>query len=269
MEELALRLERHWLACMASLGGGGQVTRLPGALALVHADLHGGLFNFLLLTGHKGVVVELEATLAMGSAMLAEHGRAPLLYLGPGAGDLSLLCARLGALGWRRIHRQAVLYTPLPHPVPPVAPPPASASAIGEESLATWERLLVEAYEVQPQAGQAIVDGWSALLRRPGEGAVARFYLGSLDGRPVGTGLTWSQGSISGLYCGAVRPFDRKRGVARALLCERLADAAAKGDHLAFLQTEEGSPVAHLCLDHLGFYLAYHREVWVPQGGER
>jgi hypothetical protein len=135
---------------------------------------------------------------------------------------------------------------------------------ITPEQIPRWGKTLVEAYEVAPGPGAELAGAWGALLRSPGEGSWARGYLAHLDGQPAGTGLTWGQGEIAGLYCGAVLPTLRRRGVHRATVLRRLADALAAGSRLATLQTEVGSPVEQLCTSQLGFSLAYHRELWSP-----
>lgn len=254
-------LENHWLACMASAGGGGRLTRLPGAVVLSNPHVGSTLWNFIALRG--AVASQLEPLLAMAGALLAEHGRPPAIFLSPAAGDMERIAAALRDRGWRRAVEQVVLITDLPS-----ALNETESEVIVEEIDATalqrWGETLVEAYEVEPRAGQAIAEAWTSLFGHPGEGSQVAYYLARLAGQPVGTGLTWSQGEIAGLYCGAVLPAFRRRGVERATLARRLNDAARKGSRLAMLQTEVGSPVEHLCLARLGFRVAYHRELWVP-----
>lgn len=255
----ALALENHWLACMAAAGGGAGVTRTPGALVVVNPAVSGAAFNFIALRG--AAPAGLERTLELGGALLAAEGRAPAVFLSPAAGDMARLTEALQAAGWQAILHQSVLTCTLP--VESVLPP---GVAVHEGArLDLWAQTLVEAYEVEPVAGQAIASAWTALADAPGEAAAARFYLAEVEGRPAGTGLTWMRGGVAGLYCGAVLPAFRRRGVERATVLRRLADAALAGCYGALVQTETGSPVEHLCVDRLGFRVAYRRELWVPR----
>jgi GNAT superfamily N-acetyltransferase len=185
------------------------------------------------------------------------------LFLTPAAGETEGLAAALAGLGWRRLGRQVALGCDLPQPELGL-PPGVAVEEIGPRQLNLWGSTLVRAYEVSPATGREIRAGWTSLLRTPGEGARARFYLAWLSGRPVGTGLYWGQGDVAGFYCGAVLPEHRRQGVERATMLRRMADAARDGRRAGMLQTEPGSPVEHLCLEHLGFRREYTRDLWVP-----
>lgn len=253
-------LENHWLACMATLGGGGRVTRLGGAIVVVNPQTPGMFANFISL---RGVDPDrLEPVLEMGAALLAGESRLPALFLSPAAGNADELSDRLTGLGWRRLVRQAVLARSLPLKEAIPVSEAVTVSEIGPEQLPVWERVLARGYEAAPGVGEEVAAAWGTLLEQPGDCAAARYYLASLDGEPAGTGLTWLRGETAGLYCGAVLPALRRRGVERATLVRRLQDAAASGAYLALLQTDSGSPVEHLCLSHLGFQTAYHRDLW-------
>jgi GNAT superfamily N-acetyltransferase len=260
MSELQ-QLENHWLACMASLGGGGTMTRVVGGLVVTNPQVAGSFANFLTL---RGVAPErLDLTLEMAGAVLAGAGRPPALFLSPLAGAPGPLGDALRARGWRPQVRQVVLARDLPAPPAAVAPAVSVTEVVGAVALNLWGRTLVDAYEVNPVAGAAINQAWTALAAAPGDGARARFLVARLDGEPAGTGLSWTQGGITGLYCGAVLPAFRRRGVERATLVRRLELAALDRSSLALLQTEVASPVAHLCTAHLGFRAVYERELWL------
>lgn len=260
---LEQRLENHWLACMAAAGGGGNVTRLVGAMAVANPHVGGTFLNFATL---RGVTPQtLPLTLEMAGGLLAGYRRPPAVFLSPLAGDRSALAEALAAAGWRCSAVQSVLVAQLPLAGLPPADDQLRVETIGQNQLPLWGSTLVEAYEVAPPGSEQVRTAWTSLLRQPGEGARAQFYLAYRDGKAVATGLTWSQGDIGGLYCGAVLPQWRRQGIERATLIRRLHDLAADGRHLATLQTEAGSPVEHLCLNRLGFQLAYQRELWVPR----
>lgn len=257
-----LLLENHWLACMASIGGGARVSRAPGALVVTHPTVAGLSFNFIWLRGTEPG--RLTNTLDAGSALLSEAGRPPALFLAPPAGDAAALAERLQTLGWKQAVRQVVLTRDLPGSPLPSPDERVAVEEVGAEALPLWADTLVRAYEVNPLAAEDLSLGWGSLCHQPGEAARARFYLASLAGRAAGTGLLWTRAEMAGLYCGAVMPDLRRHGVWRSTMIRRLTDARESGCHLALLQTEAQSPVHQLCLDQLGFRLAYYRELWAP-----
>lgn len=261
MVDLHVRLEQHWLACMATAGGGGRVTRFKGALVVSNPRVAGMFLNFILPWDVEPRA--LPQVLELGGALLAGDGRPPAVFLTPAAGDQRALAAGLLELGWRRSGLQVALVCDLTDAVP-ASVPNVQVEEIGPARLNLWASTLVRAYEVSPVTGKEIRAGWTSLMQAPGEGCVARFYLGRKGGAPAGTGLYWGQGEVAGFYCGAVLPEFRRQGVERATLTRRMADAAADGRRLGMLQTEPGSPVEHLCTQHLGFRLAHEREIWVP-----
>lgn len=255
--DLTLRLENHWLACMAALGGGARVTRTVGALVVVNPTAPGYAFNFVAL--RSVLPGQLAMALELGSALLSAGGRPPAAFLSPAAGSMEPLAAELAGMGWCRLLRQTVLVRQLPVPEQAGA---VRAEAITAEQVPLWAQTLAEAYEVDPLTGETLGAAWGSLLTARSEGWWARGYIARVDGLPAGTGLLWSQGEIAGLYCGAVLPAYRRRGAHRELVTTRLADATAAGCRLATLQTETGSPVERLCVESLGFTLAHHRELW-------
>lgn len=246
-------LEGHWLSCMASAGGGGRVTRLGGATILTNPQSEMTMLNCILL--RNATPEKLADLLEIGRVVLAAYERPPALFLSPQAGDVAALEDRLAELGWRPTLHQVVLVRELTQPLPACDEHgPAVVETADREG---WGRLLAAAYEVPEVLSEGVRSAWTRLS---GE---ARYYLAHLEGQPVGTGLTWRQGPIAGLYAGAVLPAFRRRGVERASLIRRLLDARADGTQYATLQTEAGSPVEHLACNRLGFTLAYRRSLWM------
>ncbi|HWI66040.1 MAG TPA: hypothetical protein VNT75_29780 [Symbiobacteriaceae bacterium] len=261
MNDFHLRLENHWLACMASAGGGAPVSRTLGGLVVVNPAVAGYAFNFMALRAVEPA--RLATATELGGALLAGGERPPAVFLSPAAGDQAQLGAGLMALGWRPLLRQSVLVRELTA-LPPCATG-VRVEAVGPDQVPGWGRLLAEAYEVDPLTGEALAEAWGAMLTGSDAGWRATGYLATVGEVPAGTGLLWSQGEIAGLYCGAVLPHMRRQGVHRATVLRRLADAAGAGCHWAVLQTEAGSPVESLCTRELGFTVAYNRELWIPE----
>jgi len=260
MDWMTQRLENHWLACMAAAGGGGRVTRLPGALVVVNPNVGGCALNFITLRSTSPD--DLGQALEYGAALLAGEQRPPAVFVSPAAGSVEEIEQQLSRKRWRCTTRQAVLAMDLP--APDAGTESLHVQTIGPDQLDSWADTLVQGYEVSPHAAPDIRAAWAPLLQAPGEGCWSQFYLAWLEGSPVGTGLLWSQGEIAGLYCGAVIPTARRRGIERATVLRRLAEASSRGALVATLQTEAGSPVEHLCVHRLGFRVAHYRSLWVP-----
>lgn len=260
-EALIRRLDGHFLAAMATAGGGGRLVRLEGAVALANSRVDSTMLNFLLL--REVDASRLPLVLAQGAALLAEFGRPAAAYLSPLSGDLPALRRQMEGLGWRRRVVESVLFAPVPARAPATAAG-VTVDAIGSDQLPLWLDLLTEGYGAGPDGSEQIKAAWSTLMRDPGPGAAATFYIARLQGQAAGTGLLWQQGATAGLYCGAVRPALRRRGVETALIARRLLDAAAQGATGAVLQTEVNGPVESLCTDRFGFERVYQLELWLP-----
>ncbi|HEY3364475.1 MAG TPA: hypothetical protein VGK74_05440, partial [Symbiobacteriaceae bacterium] len=73
MTDRHVKMEQHWLACMATAGGGASVTRFKGAMVVANPRVTGMFLNFILPWDlePRG----LPAVLELGSALLAGHGR--------------------------------------------------------------------------------------------------------------------------------------------------------------------------------------------------
>jgi hypothetical protein len=248
--ELIHRLESHWLGLIASAGGTARLTRFLGGAVVTNTQLAAPFLTGATLPWPPPSIQALPTWLEVGAQLMAAAGRVPLCYV-PHPSDQ--LGSDLSPFGWRRMHQQVVLTKFLPHRAGGV-PTDISVRAITMDEWHDWGDLLLEAYELSRAEGLEIQQGWLSLLALDGPGTLSQGYLAS---------LLYLQGGIAGLYCGAVLPKDRRRGVERATLLYRLAEAAHHGATLCYLQTESDSPVRHLCVRHLGFQESYLREVWV------
>jgi N-acetylglutamate synthase-like GNAT family acetyltransferase len=76
---------------------------------------------------------------------------------------------------------------------------------------------------------------------RTNAAAAHGLFVASLDGADAGIGALGISGDVALLYCAAVLPACRGRGVHRALLAARTAAAAGRGASQAALKTEPGS----------------------------
>jgi len=253
------RLENHWLSLIASAGGTARLTRFLGGAAVTNTHFAAPFLNGVMLPWPPPVAETLPAWLDAGVALLAGAGRPPLCYVPHPTNQQG---ADLSKHNWRRVNHQVVLYTRLPHGGG-WNPPAVSVRTSAAHDAQNWGNLLLEAYELAGPDGAEIQKGWQALLSTDGPGTHTQAYTASIADQSVATAMLYKQGDLAGLYCGAVVPQFRRMGVERATILHRLGDAARLGATMAYLQTESGSPVEHLCLERLGFQAAYCREVWV------
>ena len=89
-------------------------------------------------------------------------------------------------------------------------------------------------------------------------------YLARLDGRPVGSGSLCLTGDIALLAGAGTLPDARGRGVQKALLRRRLADARAAGADLAMVVTAPGTRSQENVMRR-GFVLLYTRIIFVKR----
>jgi ribosomal protein S18 acetylase RimI-like enzyme len=151
---------------------------------------------------------------------------------------------------------------------PETAAPPniGIARADDDAAEAVWGRVAVEGFAVPDGTGAteeelpraALEQVMADFTRAPG----LERYVALLDGRPAGAASCRFDRGIAQL-CGAttLAPF-RRRGVQRALLAARLADAARRGCDLAVVTTAPGSQ-SQANVQRQGFELLYARAVLV------
>ena len=89
-------------------------------------------------------------------------------------------------------------------------------------------------------------------------------YLARLDGRPVGVGSLVLSGDLAQLAGAGTLPDARGRGVQKALLHRRLADARAAGANLAVVVTAPGTRSQENVMRR-GFILLYTRIILVKR----
>jgi hypothetical protein len=138
-----------------------------------------------------------------------------------------------------------------------------------KEDEGTWVGIAVEAFSNLDGSGSAADDSshiavmeevMSDFLTAPG----LRPYLARLDGRPVGEGALCLAGDIALLAGAGTIPDARGRGVQKALLRRRLADAAAAGAELAVVVTAPGTRSQENVM-RWNFSLLYTRIIFVKR----
>lgn len=120
----------------------------------------------------------------------------------------------------------------------------ASATAVcTREEVAAFERVTARAWGYPPPSETDIDRTFASLA--PG------YFLGCWEGSPAGAGGYGLAGHVARFWGAAVVPDFRRRGVYRALVRARMADAASRGATLALVHADAqtSSPI----LGRLGF----------------
>jgi ribosomal protein S18 acetylase RimI-like enzyme len=108
-------------------------------------------------------------------------------------------------------------------------------------ALDVWRDTLCTAFGLPLAGGQAWID---ATLAFGIERAPWRHYTGFLNGAPVATSFSFNGGGVVGLFCIAVMPEARGKGIGAAITRQPLLDARADGMQVGVLFASPlGAPV--------------------------
>jgi len=145
--------------------------------------------------------------------------------------------------------------------------PGVTVERLRQEDERTWMDIAVTSFMNLDGSGSAADD---AVSRAAMEEALTDFtgapglqrYLARLDGTPVGVGSLCLNDDLALLAGAGTLPEARGRGVQKALLHERLADARAAGADLAVVTTAPGTRSQENVMRR-GFVLLYTRIILV------
>lgn len=103
-------------------------------------------------------------------------------------------------------------------------------------------------------------ENWRAWLKAANDRNLSnkdqRFYIGSLEGRAVGTSLTVRHGRSIGIYGVATLAEYRKQGISTSVMHQAVIDARQAGAEIITLQVKQDSYVEDF-YRHLGFIRAF------------
>lgn len=102
-------------------------------------------------------------------------------------------------------------------------------------ALATWSRVLCNAFGAPHTFGEAFADLAAAIGLGPGSSF--RHFLGRLNGEPVATCSLFLGGGVAGIYDVGTLPERRRRGIGAAMTRAAIAAAAAAGYRIAILHS--------------------------------
>ena len=150
--------------------------------------------------------------------------------------------------------------------------PPISGVAVGiiaEASFPTWIEIAVEAFMTLDGTGSVPPDALPReRLREVLEDTMCVpgfiHYLGGVDGEAVGEAAMRIDGDLAQLAGAGTLPHARGRGVQKALVRQRLADARARGCTLAVVTTAPGTRSQDNVMRR-GFELLYTRAILVRE----
>lgn len=182
------------------------------------------------------------------------HGAPAQINVCP-LGDPSVM-AGLAREGYLPSRFYAVLALPLSEFSPTPPSPSVAVRPMAPAEAMLWLNTCAQGFAGKPEPPAETMD----LLRPNLASENARAYLAFVDGQPAGTAASFYHQGVVELGSDAVLPAMRRRGVHRALVAARLADAHAAGCDLAMAITVPGSD-SQRNLQRLGFELAYHRLV--------
>ena len=147
-----------------------------------------------------------------------------------------------------------------PAPGPGAGPPLQITRATTKADLEAWTRIDGDA---GVPSGDGPADPAIFSPENAGGDPRCRYYLGSVDGRPVARGLAYLQEDVVGLHWLGVDPGHRGHGYRTALARRALSDARQTGSRLAVMPAR--GPVRVLG-DRLGFkpYCQLSVHAWPP-----
>lgn len=262
---LAQRIERTealpvWDQCraFAEMDGnpfGMAAERYGPALAVTCRSLPGlELMNRVFCAGPGD-----EAHLEQAVAFLRAAGVRPRLDVSPHHSGAPFL-ARLRAEGWRMVSFQVALFG-APTEVAARSPArPGAGVEVRRITTAAEAGTAAEVYgrgfagsgaqldQMVPMLAQSLLLVWN----RPGW----RAYLATADGKPAGAALLHVTEGTGCLIGASTLPEARGRGIQKALLGARVADAAAAGCDLLTSQTGNGT-ISQQNMEKLGMRIAY------------
>lgn len=177
----------------------------------------------------------------------------------------------LAARGYRLHGFENVLGRPIGAPEPAPYAPGVTIERLRDADARTWIDIAVDAFMDLDGTGSGPDDSMPredlerVLLEFSAPAALVR-YLARLDGRPVGAAsLATDVGEGLAMVAGAgTLPAVRGRGIQKALLHRRLADASAAGCDLAVVTTGPGTRSQENVMKR-GFILLYTRAVLIKR----
>jgi len=250
--ELARRLESLQAAVHGEVVASMQRMRPEvGATMLEFADGNAAFSGVgSPLTQAIGLTTLTESELDEVEELYFSRGADSIIHVTPWSDPT--LAALLAARGYA-IHEFENVFV---RPIDATATPPAGIEVreIGKDEVPEWARIGAEAFANEHLSA----DELAHVMTPFAHAEHARCYIAYIDGEAAGSASAFAvpERGLVGLFGAGTRERFRNRGVQRALLERRLADAAATGCELAMVTTLPGSG-SHRNVARSGFELVY------------
>jgi hypothetical protein len=233
--ELVARFEQHYADSVASLITHSlEVTGNPEGYALYR---DGAIRATLSTNPRAGWATDtwgvggqpVESVRRVVVEFFNRHGVPARMRVVPG-GLTRELADALTSLGLRQVRFHTILWAPLPRPAEPVTEGADIREVSTVAELDAHIDIELSAYGVP----QEIIDRLRPLRRTWLASPDRRFYLAYVDGRPAAEAILHWRGDLAYLEAAGTRPEYRRRGLQRALVRRRIADATKLGCRLIF-----------------------------------
>lgn len=168
--------------------------------------------------------------------------------------DLTLF-EQLSKRGYQVIEISNVLYRPIEAPArPALLPPGVEIRRARPDEAHLWSETVARGFAENFPATPELIEIMEMFSQRPSD----RAYLAYADGKIAGGAALCTHQGIAGFFGASTLPEFRRRGVQKALLETRLADAGAAGCNMAMSIAQLNS-ISHRNIERQGFRVAYTR----------
>lgn len=135
--------------------------------------------------------------------------------------------------------------------------PGVTVREVQPDELALFSDIYMAGFGFPEERRQVLTQSMTGLNGHP----AVRLYLGLVEGQPVGIGFLLLNQGVGYLGTAATLAEFRGRGVQKALMFRRIADAARNGCDLVTSHTQYAS-LSQTNMEKVGLRLAYTKSIW-------
>lgn len=139
--------------------------------------------------------------------------------------------------------------------------PGVSVREVQPDELETFGDIYMAGFGFPEERRSVLVPSMTLLYEYP----AVRLYLGLVDGQPAGIGFLLLNNGVGYLGTAATLPGLQGRGVQKALMYRRMAEAARNGCDLVTSHTQYAS-VSQSNMEKVGLRLGYIKAIWTRLG---
>lgn len=235
----------------------------------VSVDIMGGMATF---TGVGSPVTQAVGLALHGPVSADEMDRLEEFYRSRGSevnievcpmADISLY-EQLGARGYRVTELSDVLYRTIEAKPGDRVELPVGVEIRGTDASEArlWAETVSRGFAEHFPVTEELIEIMEMFSQRPSD----RAYLAYVEGKVAGGAALCTHEGIAGCFGASTLPEFRRRGVQKALLETRLADAASAGCTVAMSIAQLNS-ISHRNIERQGFRVAYTRSKFMRKWG--